>query len=63
MQKKIEAFQNCIDARNQRENECFRGGDDGHQKAIQDLQNGIDNCNERIDRWHTPYRPSVPEMA
>jgi hypothetical protein len=35
----------CKGAREQINNECFAGGDEGHRKQVEQLQNAVNNCN------------------
>jgi hypothetical protein len=41
---KATKFQRCAAAREERENKCFRGGDDGHKTEIANTKNGAAKC-------------------
>ncbi|MBO2012056.1 type VI secretion system tube protein TssD [Hymenobacter negativus] len=42
--QKIAMTEACIEARRTINNQCFRGGNAGHQRAIEERQNGIRKC-------------------
>ena len=44
LQLRIDAANAEINARTERENTCWDGGDSGHQKQITDIRNRISNC-------------------
>lgn len=44
--RKIGNFSRCIDARRVVNDRCFRGGDDGHIEAIENVQRAIRNCQD-----------------
>jgi hypothetical protein len=39
----------CKGAREQINNECFAGGDEGHRKQVEEVQNAVNRCNRLID--------------
>lgn len=41
---KINQFRKCLDARVRINTKCFRGGDKGHAMQVQQVINGITNC-------------------
>ncbi len=45
---KKKRFKACMVARATINVKCFRGGDDGHQKALEAAAGGVNRCNERI---------------
>ena len=44
LEKKMDMFNKCMQARITINTKCFRGGDDGHNKAIEDANNGLLRC-------------------
>jgi hypothetical protein len=50
IKNKINLFNECIDAREAINRECFRGGNAGHKKAINDNVGGRDKCEEILKK-------------
>ena len=46
---KIKRFRECIVAREALMNQCFDGGDDGHQKQVEELEIGLKNCKDMLE--------------
>jgi hypothetical protein len=46
--QKVDALQQCLSARSQRETQCFRGGDRSHRTEIENTKNQMNTCFERL---------------
>jgi RHS repeat-associated protein len=50
LERKKDHFNRCLNTRKNREDTCFRGGDNGHLQQIVEISNGLNRCNKLINR-------------
>jgi hypothetical protein len=60
----MSSFLKCIEARTIINAKCFKGGDPGHQKAIDDANNGFIRCQSIFfPKCQEPSKQKVPAPA
>jgi hypothetical protein len=65
IERRINNNARCIDARNRINSKCFRGGDPGHQKAIELAVNAMGICYKALERARArqPESDRSPTMS